>query len=132
MRSRASWAGPSSTRPHIHGHYTFEFAWGEDRLATAKTALETRFGLLLFPERRSLDALIVDQGELPAALSLLRRTARATSRLPTGLRRTLSRALGGSLRLLSLSSGRRESVSGQENSVSGLHPLRDGSPPDFP
>jgi len=79
----------------IPGHYTFEFAWGDDRLATVKTALETRFGLFLSPERRPLDALIVDQVELPAALSLLRRTARATNPLPTGLRQTLSRALGG-------------------------------------
>jgi uncharacterized protein (TIGR03435 family) len=86
---------PVIDETHIQGHYTFEFAWGEDRLATVKTALETRFGLLLSPERRSLDALIVDQVELPAALSLLRRTARATNPLPTGLRRTLSRALGG-------------------------------------
>ena len=77
------------------GYYTFEFAWGEDRLATVKTALETRFGLLLSHERRPLDALIVDQVALPAALSLLRRTARATDPRPVGLRRTLSRALSG-------------------------------------
>jgi uncharacterized protein (TIGR03435 family) len=86
---------PVIDETHVPGYYVFEFAWGEDRLATVKTALETRFGLLLSPERRQLDALIVDQAELPAALSFLRSTSRATNPLPTGLRRTLSRALGG-------------------------------------
>jgi len=86
---------PVIDETRIPGYYMFEFAWGEDRLATVKTALETRFGLLLSPERRPLDALIVDQVELPVALSLMRRTARATNPLPTGLRQTLSRALGG-------------------------------------
>ncbi len=86
---------PVIDETRVPGYYMFEFAWGEDRLATVKTALKTRFGLLLSPERRPLDALIVDQVELPVTLSLLRRTARATNPLPTGLRQTLSRALGG-------------------------------------
>ena len=46
-------------------------------------------------ELGKLDTLIIDQVELPAALSLLRRTTRATNPLPTHLRRTLARAMGG-------------------------------------
>jgi uncharacterized protein (TIGR03435 family) len=86
---------PVIDETRIPGYYTFEFAWGEDRLATVKTALETRFGLFLSSERRPLDALIIDQVELPVALSLMRRTAYATNSMPAGLRRTLSRTLGG-------------------------------------
>lgn len=86
---------PVIDETRVPGNYVFEFGWGQDRLRTVKTALQTHFGLLLSPERRQLDALIVDRAELPAALSLLRSTSRATNPLPAGLRRTLSRALGG-------------------------------------
>ena len=80
---------------HIAGRYTFDMAWGdialgEDRAAAVKAALENRFGLLLTADRRPLDALIVDNAELDAALSLVRRTARATGGWPAGLRRTVS------------------------------------------
>ncbi len=86
---------PVIDETRVPGDYVFEFSWGEDRLATVKTVLESRFGLLLSPERRQLDALIIDQAEFPAALSFLRGTAHAAHPLPPGLRQTLARALGG-------------------------------------
>lgn len=86
---------PVIDETHIAGHYTFEVAWGEDRAASVKAVLENRFGLHLDADRRQLDALIVDSAELSGALSLVRRTARVTDSWPAGLRRTVSRALGG-------------------------------------
>src|SRR6185503_4708380 len=79
----------------IAGNYDFEFPWGENRAATITEALDTRYGLILQPGRRKLDALIVDRAERPAALTVMARMTRLSSRLPFNFRLAVSHIAGG-------------------------------------
>jgi uncharacterized protein (TIGR03435 family) len=88
-------ARPVIDETGIVGNYNFEFPWGENRLATVTQALEGRFGLILKPGRRDLDALIVDRAQCPAALLVMSHMTRVSSRLPFNLRLAVSRMASG-------------------------------------
>ena len=77
----------------IAGHYDFVMTWGENTERTVTDALDTKFGLTLSPARRRMPAVIVDEVERGAAIAILSRMGRLTSRWPAGLRRGVPRAL---------------------------------------
>jgi uncharacterized protein (TIGR03435 family) len=70
----------------IRGLYNFEFAWGEDRLATVSEVMRNRFGLRLAPGNRTLDALVIDHLNPEVALSVISQVGRLTSGVPRGIR----------------------------------------------
>ena len=74
----------------IAGSYDFEFGWGEDRVATVTTALREQFGLQLSPEKRDLDALIVDSIRRDPALVLLEHVGRMTRGAPPYVRQRIA------------------------------------------
>ena len=77
----------------ITGSYNLEFGWGDDRAASVTTVLRDRFALMLSPNRRDMEALIVDQVRRDAALHLLAQVGRATRGAPPNLRQQIARIL---------------------------------------
>ena len=77
----------------IAGFYNFEFRWGENRIASVTAVLRDRFGLVLTPGSRNLEALVVDSIQPDAALSLLSSVARLTRGAPPLIRQRISSTL---------------------------------------
>jgi uncharacterized protein (TIGR03435 family) len=62
----------------ISGSYDLEFGWDEDRVASVTETLRDRFGLRLCPDKRDMEALIVDRIQPDTALLLLAHVGRIT------------------------------------------------------
>jgi uncharacterized protein (TIGR03435 family) len=77
----------------LGGSYDLEFAWGEDREKSTVAVMRDRFGLVLAPGKRDLEALIVDRLRPDLSMSLFSGVGRMTRAAPPGLRRSISRAL---------------------------------------
>jgi uncharacterized protein (TIGR03435 family) len=77
----------------VTGKYDLEFGWGEDRVASVTAILRDRFGLRLSPEKRELEALIVDNVRRDAGLVLLEGADRLTRGAPPNIRRSIANFL---------------------------------------
>jgi len=77
----------------LRGEYSFEFAWGEQRDQSLVAAMRNKFGLLLSPGKRDLEALIVDEVRPDFAMKVFSGVGWATRHAPAGVRRGLARAL---------------------------------------
>lgn len=77
----------------ITGKYNLEFGWEEDRAGSVTAALRDRFGLRLSPEKRDLEALIVDSVQRDAGLVLLEGADRLTRGAPPNVRRKVAEIL---------------------------------------
>lgn len=74
----------------ITGSNNLELGWGENRIASVTAALHDRFGLLLSPDKRDMEALIVDGIRRDAALLLLAQAGRITRGAPPYLRQRIA------------------------------------------
>ena len=77
----------------ITGTYNLQLEAGPDRVASIASGLRDRFGLTLTPERRQMEALIVDEISRDASLVLLAHAGRAMRWAPPSLRDRLSHIL---------------------------------------
>jgi uncharacterized protein (TIGR03435 family) len=77
----------------LRGDYTMEFTWSKDRDESVAAALYDKFGLLLTPGQRNLDALVVDRIRPDMAMAIFSGIDRLTKFAPPGLRHSVSRAL---------------------------------------
>jgi uncharacterized protein (TIGR03435 family) len=77
----------------ITGKYDLDFGWGEDRVASLTAVLQDRFGLRLSPEKREMEALIVDSIRRDAGLVLLEGADRLTRGAPPDIRRKIANLL---------------------------------------
>jgi uncharacterized protein (TIGR03435 family) len=77
----------------ITGKYDLDFGWGEDRVASLTAVLHDRFGLRLSPEKREMEALIVDSIRRDAGLVLLEGADRLTRGAPPDVRRKIANLL---------------------------------------
>ena len=75
----------------LTGPYKIEFEWGDDPVASVTAVLRDRFGLQLSPEKRNMDALIVDHVRRDAALVLQEYVGRATRSAPPSIRHHIAR-----------------------------------------
>lgn len=75
----------------ISGNYNLEFAWGEDRERSLIAVMRDKFGLMLTPSRRDLEALVVDSIRPDFAMAFFDGIGRATARTPAGFRRSIAR-----------------------------------------
>jgi uncharacterized protein (TIGR03435 family) len=77
----------------VKGAYNLNFEWGADRAASVTAVLHDRYGLRLSPERRTLEALVVDSVRRDAALVLLGYVGRMTQAAPRRVRQHIANAL---------------------------------------
>jgi uncharacterized protein (TIGR03435 family) len=77
----------------ITGLYNMEFRWTPDRVASVSATLLDRFGLRLTPARRDMEALVVENIERDAVLTLLGHAGRVMRRVPPHLRQRIAQAL---------------------------------------
>jgi uncharacterized protein (TIGR03435 family) len=77
----------------IRGSYDMQFGWGEDRVASVTTTLRDQFGLRLSPDRRDIEALIVDRIWRDPALVLFDGIGRVTRAAPAGVRHWIADVL---------------------------------------
>jgi uncharacterized protein (TIGR03435 family) len=77
----------------MQGKYTLELVWGEDREESIVAALREKFGLLLTPGARNLEALVVDRIQPGMAMAIFSGIDRVARFAPPGLRHSISRAL---------------------------------------